>query len=131
VLYIAAAAAAAFNLICAGTTEKTDFNGSRSEPYSVTYRVDASAQKWCVDDEQACKTPEALVAIDAAYVKFIDTTTDTPREYFRYVDQVNRETGRHQSLMISGRGEWIRITKKEGECRRAPFSGFPKVNPKF
>lgn len=129
--HLAAAAAAAFNLICSGTTEKTDINGSRSEPYSVTYRVDTSAKLWCTDEGDACKAPQKLAEISAAFITFSDTTTDTPQEYFRYVDQVNRETGRHQSLTTSGRGEFIRITKQEGQCQPAPFAGFTKAKPKF
>ena len=85
-LYLAATAAAAFNLICVGTTEKMDINGSYSEPYSVTYRVDTSAKRWCIDDDEACKTPEKLADISAAYINFSDATNDTPRQYFRYVD---------------------------------------------
>lgn len=131
VVYLASAAVAAFNLICSGTTEKTDFNGSRSEPYSVTYRVDTSAKLWCIDDEEGCKTPEKLADLSATFIKFIDSTTDTPRQYFRYVDQVNRESGRHQSLTTSGRGAMIRIVTQEGRCQPAAFSGFSKTHPKF
>lgn len=130
-LNFAVAAAAAFNLICTGTTEKTDYNGSKSEPYTVTYRVDTAARLWCKNDPEACKTPQKMVDINAVTIKFIDTTKDTPDQFFRYVEQVNRESGLHQTLTVGGRGALMRITKQEGHCEPAPFSGFSKTNPKF
>lgn len=130
-LYFALAAAATFNLVCTGTTEKTDYNGSKSEPYTATYRVDTGARLWCENDPEACKQPESLADINTVAIKFIDTTTDTPNQYFRYVDQVNRESGRHQTLIISGRGSAIRTVKQEGHCEPAAFSGFSSANPKF
>lgn len=130
-LYLAAAAAAAFNLICSGTTEKTDYNGSRSEPYTVTYRVDTAAGLWCKNDEEACKAPQKITNINIATIKFIDTTIDTSAQYFLYIEQVNRESGLHQTLTIGGRSALIRIVKQEGHCAPAEFSGFSKANPKF
>jgi hypothetical protein len=127
----AVAAVAAFNLVCSGTTTKTDYNGSKSEAYTATYRVDTAARLWCLDDDNACKSPEPLVDISPVSIKFVDATTDKPDQYFRYVDQVNRETGAHQSLIISGRDAQIRIVKKEGHCEPTAFSGFPKAVQKF
>jgi hypothetical protein len=130
-MYLAVAAAAAFNLICTGTTEKSDYNGSKSEPYSVTYRVDTASHLWCDNDSEGCKTPRPVADINAVTIKFIDTTTDKPDQYFRYVVQVNREDGQHQVLTISGRGAAIRIAKQSGHCEPALFTGFSKANPKF
>jgi len=130
-IYLAVTAAAAFNLVCTGTTEKTEYSGSKSEPYSITYRVDTVARLWCNDDAEGCKTPQNMADINAVTIKFIDTTTDTPSQYFRYVEQVNRETGLHQTLIVGGRGAYTRITKQEGHCEPAPFSGFPKASPRF
>lgn len=130
-LYVAAVAAVAFNLTCTGTIEKTNYNGSTTQPYSTIYRVDTSAQLWCIDDEQDCKTPEKLKEINAAFITFIDSTTDTPQQYFRYVDSVSRETGKHQVLMASGRGAMLRYESRTGVCEVAPFSGFPKAIQKF
>lgn len=129
--YLAVAAAAAFNLVCTGTTEKTEYNGSKSTPYTVTYRVDTVSRLWCNDDYADCKSPEKIERIDENSIKFIDATTDTPDNYFRYVEQVNRESGAHQTLTISGRGVLIRITKQNGHCEPATFSGFAKTKPKF
>lgn len=42
-LYVGLAAAATFNLVCTGTVEKTNYNGSTTQPYSTTYRVAAIA----------------------------------------------------------------------------------------
>ena len=130
-LYLAVAAAAAFNLVCTGTTEKTEYSGSKSETYTITYRVDTTAGLWCKDDAEGCKTPQKFADANPITIKFIDTTIDTPAQYFRYVEQVNRETGRHQTLIVGGRGALTRITKQEGHCEPAQFSGFPKANPKF
>ena len=130
-LYFAVVAAATFNLVCTGTVEKTNYNGSTTRPYSTTYRVDTSAQLWCIDDEQDCKTPEKLKNLNAAYITFIDATTDTPQEYFRYVESVSRETGKHQVLIQSGRDASLILETRRGVCEVAPFSGFPKAIQKF
>jgi hypothetical protein len=127
----AVAVAAAFNLVCTGTTTKTDYYGSKSESYSAIYRVDTAARLWCLDDGNACKSPEPLADLNAVSIKFIDVTTDKPDQYFRYVDQVNRETGAHQSLTVSGRNAQIRTVKQEGHCEPTTFSGFPKAAQKF
>lgn len=130
-LYVGLVAAATFNLVCTGTVEKTNYNGSTTQPYSTTYRVDTSAQLWCKDNDQDCKTPEKFKDINAAVITFIDSTTDTPQEYFRYVDSVSRETGKHHVLMASGRGAMLRYESRKGVCEVAPFSGFPKAIQKF
>lgn len=130
-MFYAVAVATAFNLVCTGTTTKSDYYGSKSEPYSAIYRVDTAARLWCLDDDNACKSPEPLADLSPVSIKFIDTTTDKPDQYFRYVDQVNRETGVHQSLTLSGRDANLRIEKQEGRCEPAAFSGFPKPAPKF
>lgn len=130
-IYLAAVAAATLNLVCSGITTKTDINGSRSEPYSVTYRIDLTHEKWCAGSDDDCRVPEQFADINDAMFQFIRTEKETDSGRFFDVDQVNRETGRHQSLIISGRDAGIRTTKQEGQCEAAPFSGFPKINPKF
>lgn len=130
-LHLVAAAAAAFNLVCTGVVEKRDINGARSEPYSVTYRIDLNARLWCMGNDEECKTPERLADVNPLVIKFSDSTTDTPTRFFRYVDLVNRETGEHQFLSVYGREAAMRMTSKKGQCTPAPFTGFTKVAPKF
>ena len=128
--HLALAAAAAFNLVCSGVAEKRDINGTRSEPYSITYRIDLTARLWCSGPDEDCKTPEKLTDVNALFIVFSDTTTDTPTKYFRYVDLVNRETGEHKFLSVYSR-DAPRTTSKTGQCTRAPFTGFTRVLPKF
>ncbi len=128
-LHLAAVVAASFNLVCSGVTTKTDYNGSHSEPYSVIYRVDTTTRRWCLDD--TCRVPEQLADLNDAFIQFIKTDKTTETGRFFDADLVDRETGKHHSLIISGRDAGLRTTSREGQCEVAPFSGFPKINPKF
>ena len=130
-IHLAAIAAASLNLVCSGITTKTDINGSRSEPYSVTYRIDLTHGKWCVGSDDECRVQEPFADLNDAMFQFIKTEKETVSGRFFGVDQVNRETGRHQSVIISGRDAGLRTTKQEGQCEAFPFSGFPKIRPKF
>lgn len=130
-LYVVVAAASAFNLVCAGTTTYTEYSGSKSEPYRIVYRLDTAKKLWCKDNEEACKSPQKIAELTPVSIKFADKTVDKPDQYFRYVEQVNRETGLHQTLTIGGRNAFMHIEKQEGHCEVAPFSGFSKTNPKF
>jgi hypothetical protein len=123
-----ATAALAFNLVCTGTLETKSYFDRRIEPYERTYRMDLGAKKWC---EGECKALFDFSDIGATYLILANKTVDTPRERSFSSHQIDRETGAESSLMTSGVRERILILKWDGQCQRAPFSGFPKFETKF
>jgi hypothetical protein len=61
-----------------------------------------------------------------------DERSDTPSEKRLHVETVNRETGRHYILDNSdSRDLGIMLMKWEGQCEKAPFTGFPEFKTKF
>lgn len=129
-IHLAAAAAATFNLVCTGTIESESFyGGKKTEPYSYTYRLNLDSKKWC---EQDCKVLHHIADVQPGVLvlsprKDIDTAT---RKEFTS-GEINRETGRQTILATSGRRDGILIMKWEGQCEKAPFSGFPTLSTKF
>lgn len=130
-IYLSVAIAASFNLVCSGTIEKTTYEGKTSTPYNSVYRVDLDGGRWCVGNDQECKTPETIKVTTEKYIKFIYTWPTAPGDNFRYVDQVDRETGEHQLLIQSGSGAAIVSESGRGVCQKAPFSGFTTFKRKF
>jgi hypothetical protein len=126
----AAAAAAAFNLVCSGTISTEDYSGPKPpEPYRYEYRIDLDAKKWCESD---CPVLHDVAAAQATAIMLEprkDVDTPTRREF--YLGEIDRVTGRHSIISTSGRGAGILIMKWEGRCESAPFSGFPKHETKF
>jgi hypothetical protein len=123
------AAATAFNLLCAGTLHADSFASKRDEPYSVTYRVDLAAKKWC-DGE--CRAIREIADIQPASLQLEeprDINTPTQKEFFS--SSIDRETGRHSMVSTSGHREGILILKWEGHCEKADFTGFPEFQTKF
>lgn len=123
--------AATFNLTCSGTEEHSISGRSTTEPYSVTYRVDTASQLWCVDNEKECQTPQKISEMNDSFLIFADKKIDNSMQYFRYIDEVNRVTGKHIVATISGREDNVMIINREGVCKSSAFSGFPETNPKF
>lgn len=129
-ILLAAAAAAAFNLSCSGTLETQDFyRGKASEPYTNTYRIDLGAGKYCESD---CKVIHVIHEVQPAYIMLEppdDTDTVTKKRFYR--STINRETGRQETLLTSGRGADVLIMKWSGQCTRQEFTGFPKLETQF
>lgn len=123
-------AAMTFNLICAGTLTTETFHGGRqSEPYRYEYRIDLDRRKWCDGD---CRTLHDIAEVQPTALVLEpprDIDTLARREF--YMGSINRETGRHSVLSTSGRRERILIMRWEGQCERAPFSGFPDFPTRF
>lgn len=130
VINAGAVAAAAFNLICSGTITHDSINEhGRTEPYSYTYRIDLDKRKWC---EAGCGAIHAIAELQPTFIQFEPTEdVNTVTEKRFYSGSIDRETGKQQILMEIGRDADIRIVKWEGQCTRAPFSGFPKFETKF
>lgn len=128
-LAAAAAAAAAFNLVCTGTLYHKSYFDEGTEPYTYTYRIDLAHRKYC---EEACGVLRDIADIHPVVLvlepdKDIDTATK--HEFFR--TSIDRLSGHQTTLDTSGRGIDILIMKWEGQCERQPFTGFPTPQTKF
>ena len=125
----AIAALGAFNLVCTGTITTDGAPPSPEDDYSYTYRIDLDAEKWCEED---CKTIHKIAAIQPAQITLEDSHDKDPvLGESKMKTFVNRETGRHTVIASSlyFRRPMTMIWK--GQCERAPFSGFPKIETKF
>lgn len=127
-IFQAAAAAAAFNLICTGTVQSTSATGRTATPYSMTYRIDLSQGKWC-DGE--CAAPRDLARVLPTQLVLQDDNEDSPRRREMMVVQIDRDTGAHRIFATSGIGVAAIVMRWEGRCQRAPFSGFPSPRTQF
>lgn len=120
-----AQAVAAFNLECSGTTKELlselgslNVKTVSEKPFSKTYRIDLAAGRWCDGD---CIATKPMVEIAETTITLIHT--DSSIEGLRADSElvVHRETGAYISRVRFG----LTTYWAEGECRRAPFSGFP------
>ena len=111
------AAAAAFNLICSGTQmTNTGQPGSvEQEPFTVVYRIDLEERRWCI---AGCTETQLLQSVGETEIVFKRRETQTG-DFFDM--SVNRESGDYVSLIKFGSRNVIRT----GNCKRAPFTGFP------
>lgn len=128
-LYAAAAVAAAFNLVCTGTSTGQTLAGTTTEAYSHTYRVDLDRKKWCEGD---CGVIRDIADVQPTVIEFKPRKdVDTAIEHEFYEWSLDRTTGRESLLWTTGRGANIMIMKWEGTCAKQPFSGFPAFTTKF
>lgn len=118
--------AESFNLECSGksyTMTKIMFGKPEKEwPFTRIYRVDLTAGRYCRD---ACTTTERLVGANQKYIVFVDDE-DSAGDADTYV---NREDGSYLERHRLMSGATFLATVSSGECRKAPFTGFP--TPKF
>lgn len=128
-LYASAAAAATFNLICSGTLTTESFYSKESKPYRYEYRIDLEQKKWCSED---CKVIREIADVQPTRLVLEppqDVNTVTEKKFSSgYID---RETGRHSVFASSGRRADIIMLNWEGQCEKAPFTGFPAFETKF
>ena len=83
------AAVAAFNLVCTGmlSTESLPL-GKQSRPYTVVYRVDLDAKKWC-DGE--CKGTHPIYEVQPGFLKLEEPqNVDGPSERKYFDSQIDR-----------------------------------------
>lgn len=133
ILLLALAASAPnqqFNLVCAGTFTRESVDlGKKVEPYRFVYRFDLAANKWC-DGE--CKGTRGILRVGPTQITLTDENTDTPREKKYRSEFIDRETGRHSTMMTTNsRMLGFYVLRWEGHCDPAPFSGFPTGKVKF
>lgn len=116
-----ASTAALFNLVCTGTQfiggPADIWAGKNKTPYSVEYRIDLKAERWCFGN---CASTRPIHRVDSTQIVFEmseDSTGDN-------LVVVNRESGafldRQRFLGAEGY-----TSMRYGTCVRAPFKGFP------
>ena len=114
---------AAFNLICAGTTQKTltVLPPEGASQYTETFRINLDDGRWC---KGGCAETQPIVE-----------TSDTEIVLSRLSDNrgqaletINRESGRHSYFIrienFANSGVPM-IRSQKGECQMHPFTGFP------
>lgn len=119
------AVAAAFNLICTGTTTfgKLDLRPpDRTAQFSEVFRVDLNQKRWCYRE---CSSTSPIVEITPTQIVF---EREDRGEYNDTVTFVNRESGAFASRVRSGIiGSDVFVTLTQGTCTRAKFTGFPSL----
>jgi len=110
--------ALAFNLVCSGTMRTGPVGlalpEEAGEPFSITYRIDLDARRWCSD---ACETVESLAGIVEGQILLRDLhAADGSNVVTIFPARV-----RFTDTLIEG----DRATLRSGTCRPEPFSGFP------
>ena len=125
-----AAVAATFNLHCTGVHTQSQVKGPfqletvKEEPFSVVYRIDLEAGRWCAGPCQATE-PLAGLGDGQIAIERSDDSTDTLTMDSQTI--VNRETGDYLSrfrFMAADLSSGT-VDLKKGHCAREPFSGFP------
>lgn len=120
-LAIAVSASAAFNLICSGTMMTGTGSGfstkvEKNEEFTRIYRVDLDDKRWCVGD---CAVTHELKSVEPTFIMFEDDKTIEG-----HVESgVSRENGGFARKITGG----LFFTIMTGECKRAPFTGFPAI----
>lgn len=128
----AAAAAATFNLVCAGNVASNDVTGETTTPFSYTYRIDLDKSLYC-DGE--CKATRAINEVKPAYLILDSKSVDSPSEKSMNSMTIDRETGElkglatYESHRIGPAS--ILLMKWTGKCEKADFTGFPAPVTKF
>ena len=115
-----AAALAAFNLVCTGTTTVGSVtNGPSREgqsSFALVYRIDLVSKRWCVGK---CDSTNPIFSIDDTTI-ILDYRQNDAKTSEKIIG-LGREDG---SLTYADREDDIMITG-QGKCERAPFAGFP------
>jgi hypothetical protein len=119
-LYVRPAAASQFDLLCVGTRD----TGGGPQPYSIRYRVDLDAMRWCADD---CASPQDIQNASPDRITFYDEPAANPdgSQRWRFID---RTTGALSQMEYAPSRLGPQFTVFENitaDCKAAPFSGMP------
>lgn len=128
---VSAAQPQTFNLECAGSTKTETIAGTTTEPYRWVYRVDLTSKQFCTDD---CETLTAVAKVDAAVLTLWDRSQDGVTQSSLDLNEIDRRTGRQtvRSYTRDPRDDGtILIRRSTGDCRLAPFGGFPTFKTMF
>lgn len=116
-----------FDLQCSGTKTIKSLWVEKAEQYTIVYRINLGEKKWC---EGECKAINDFHAIQPGFLTFRANVGNISSGH----DRVDRETGAHMrgETVQGGRGVDSKVVWSwEGQCERAEFSGFPKLETKF
>jgi hypothetical protein len=109
---------AAFNLVCTGTMRSGPVGlalpEQGGEPFSITYRIDLDARRWCSD---SCDTVETLAGIVEGQIVLRDQHVPEGSS----VVTIFPDRGRFTDTLILGDHAILR----SGSCRPERFTGFP------
>jgi len=110
--------ALAFNLICSGTLRSGPVGlalpEQDGERFTIVYRIDLDARRWCSD---ACEAVEPLAAIVEGHILLRDRHDPGGSSVVTVVP----EWGRFTDTLIEG----STATLRSGTCEPHPFTGFP------
>jgi hypothetical protein len=109
---------AAFNLVCSGTMRSGPVGlalpEQDGEPYSITYRIDLDARRWCSD---ACAAIEPLDSVFEGQIVLRNQHDEAGSS----VVTIFPARGRFTDTLI----EDNIATLRSGTCAPEPFTGFP------
>jgi hypothetical protein len=110
--------AAAFNLVCSGTMRSGPVGlalpEAGGEPFSITYRIDLDARRWCSD---TCDTVETLAGVVEGQIVLRDQHEPDGSN----VITIFPARGQFTDTLIEGE----HATLRSGSCRPERFTGFP------
>lgn len=119
--------AATFNLVCSGTSTRTNYDGERRSEFAYEFRVDLDNGYWCSDD---CRIVKHIAEVHPGFI-FFEHGPLAPALDGEVDHWVNRETGEYSMLATSGRRERILIIQRRGQCQVAPFTGMTLPTTRF
>ena len=109
---------AAFDLVCSGTLRSGPVGlalpEQGGEPFTITYRIDLDARRWCSD---ACETVEPLASIVEGQILLRERHDPTGSN----VVTIFPAQGRFTDTTVEGNT----ATLRSGSCQPEPFTGFP------
>jgi len=109
---------AAFNLICSGTLRSGPVGLALperdGEPFTITYRIDLDARRWCSD---ACDAVEPLASIIEGQILLRERHDPAGSNVVTIFPAQRRFT----DTLIEGNT----ATLRSGTCAPEPFTGFP------
>lgn len=125
----AAVAVAAFNLVCTGTMERHGYEEDAREPYSMTLRINLDAGRWCEAD---CASVMDIHGVTPTQITLQDSDEGSDAFHMRTLHFIDRVSGAHHMFINSeGRFSGPSVSRWEGHCEPAPFTGFPEQPARF
>lgn len=125
---MAAAAAAAFNLVCTGTVTVAGGDRDGARPYRTAYRIDLASGKYCEGD---CRLVRDIAEVQPTRITLDERGNVAPGSSDYSINVIERDSGAQTILTASGRRGAMLYVKSTGRCESQPFTGFPDIPTKF
>lgn len=106
-----------FDLVCQETARS-----GRPAATEYRFRIDLEANRWCEGD---CAEPRQIAAVTPDRYTLVDDDHRGRTLRVSNLSYVNRLTGEHWEQRMST-GTLTQISRREGRCERAEFSGMPQ-----